>query len=84
MEKEDEELTSVNGSAYTLTFESFEVYLKMEKNTSIVDKRRLGPCKFTEKIKLSSSKSNCSKSCTEYRKTSSNGYIWRSFNNLFC
>jgi len=81
MEEKAVESTSFDGSAYILTFESLEVSLKRKESTS-VDKRRLGSCKSTEKIKLSSSK-GCSKLCTEYRKTSLNGYR-RLFDNLFC
>jgi len=81
MEEKAVESTSFDGSTYILTFESLEVSLKKKESTSIVDKRR-GSCKSTEKIKSSSSK-GCSKLCTEYRKTSSNGYR-HLFDNLFC
>jgi len=82
MEEKTVESTSFDGSAYILTFESLEVSLKKKESTSVVDKQRLGSCKSTEKIKSFSSK-GCSKLCTEYRKTSSNGYR-RLFDNLFC
>ncbi|XP_018304264.1 uncharacterized protein [Mycetomoellerius zeteki] len=73
MEEKDKDLTSFDGSAYILTFESFEVSLKRKEDISVVDKRRLKFCKSTKKIKSSSFKGECSKSCTKYRKTSSNG-----------
>lgn len=91
MEEKDEESlsTSFDGSAYILTFESFEVSLKRDESTSIFHKRRsdrstnriklfsskngLGSDRSTNRIKPFSSKSGCSKLCTEYRKTSSNG-----------
>ncbi|KYM80989.1 hypothetical protein ALC53_08553 [Atta colombica] len=63
--------TSFDGSTCTLTLESYEVCLKRKKDT-IVDKRRLECCKSTEKIKPSSFKGKCSKSCTKTRKTNSN------------
>ncbi|XP_018403382.1 PREDICTED: uncharacterized protein LOC108780241 isoform X1 [Cyphomyrmex costatus] len=47
--------------------------LKKNEATSIVDKRPLGLCDSTEKIKSSSFKGKCSKSCTKSRKTSLNG-----------
>lgn len=84
MEEKDEESTSFDGSAYILTFESSEVPLKREASTSIFDKRRLGSDRSTDRIKsFSSPKRGCSKLCTEYRKTSSNRYIWCLSDNLF-
>lgn len=75
MEEKDEESTSFDESAYILTFESFEVSLKREESTSIIDKRPLRSHKSTERIKSSPSKGGCSKLCTKYRKTNLNGYI---------
>lgn len=74
MEGKDEESASFDGS-YILTFESFDVSLKRKESNIIFDKRRLESCRSTDRIKLFSSKSGCSKSCTEYKRTSSNGYI---------
>lgn len=64
MKEEDEESVPTEESTYILTFESFKVSFKEEENTSIHDR-----------IQSFASKSGCSKSCTEYRKISSNGYL---------
>lgn len=74
MEGKDEESTyiSFNGA---LNFKSFEVSLKRKESILTFDQQRLELCKSTDRIKSFSSKSGCSKSCTKYKKTSSNGYI---------
>ncbi|XP_018354251.1 PREDICTED: uncharacterized protein LOC108755635 [Trachymyrmex septentrionalis] len=71
MEEKDKDPTFLNGSTYILTLE-FEVSLKRKNDTSVVDKGQLEFCKSTKKIKPSSFKGKCSKSCTKYRENSSN------------
>ncbi|XP_011692694.1 PREDICTED: uncharacterized protein LOC105452870 isoform X2 [Wasmannia auropunctata] len=73
MEEKDEESASFDGSAYILTFESLKVSLQRNESISVIDQRQSGSYKSTERVKSSCCKGGCSKSCTEYRKTSWNG-----------
>lgn len=73
MEEKEKKSISYDESVCILSFELSEESLKKENASTVDNEHRLRSCKSLEKIKLYSSTSGCSKSCTKYKKADLNG-----------